>query len=88
MAKTLRGCPAPGLIVRDPAHDFQPVPATVADYPANDYWRRRFAQGDMIAETAQAPAAEAPVAKVPAAKEPADATGSAVTDASNSRRTS
>lgn len=87
MAKSLRGCPAPGLIVRDPAHDFQAVPETVADYPANDFWRRRFAQGDMIAEAAQAPVAEAPAAKETAATETSEGEASA-SSVSRPRRTS
>lgn len=52
MAKTLIGRPAAGLQVRDPAHDMRHVPDEFREYPATDYWRRRFSQGDMVAPTA------------------------------------
>lgn len=48
MVQTLRGHPAPGCLVRDPEHDFRPVPNDDRDYPANAYWSRRFLQGDML----------------------------------------
>lgn len=69
MANTLRGRPAPGLIVRDPAHDMQAVPSHDADYPATDYWRRRFLVGDMIAA--------APTVAQPEPDRPADAAAEA-----------
>lgn len=83
MAKTLRGCPAPGKLVRDPAHDFKPVPEAVADYPADGYWRRRFAQGDMIAQEAGG-AVDAPVAAAQA--DGSEATGEGDTTSTRNRR--
>lgn len=49
MAKTLIGRPAPGALVRDPDHDFEAVADELRAYPPTSYWRRRFAQGDMLA---------------------------------------
>lgn len=74
MVQTLRGHPAPGCLVRDPEHDFRPVPNDDRDYPANAYWSRRFLQGDMLPpEPDQIPPA---VAEVSAEAEAGEAASS------------
>jgi len=66
MAKTLRGHPAPGLDVRDPDRGNIHVPREEADYPATDYWLRRFRSGDMVAASPAVASAPAEKASKPA----------------------
>lgn len=56
--------PQPGLIVRDP-ETREALPADGAEKPANSYWLRRLADGDVRVRTEEVPPRAAPVKTKP-----------------------
>lgn len=51
--------PAPGLVVRDPDRDYEPLPSEGKAVPRTAYWLRRISCGDCVEVTAPRPARKA-----------------------------